>query len=555
MFLKTKLLLCCALISSFIPYSSAEQVEVSILATSDVHGRMVPWDYGTDTENFSGSYSQISSFINHYKVDHPNVIVVDAGDIIQDNQIELFYNVDKHPAIEALNAMHYDVIALGNHEFNFGIPALNHILAGFKGQVLAANIYYKADGKRYFPAATIIEQSGIKIGIIGVTTPFVPEFEAKTGHVDHMLFTMPIPEIKAQVEQLQKQSVDAIVLVAHMGLENENNKPGTGVADIAQQVNGIDVIIAGHNHQNISQEIINNTVITEPHRYGTVVSVINLTFDVKQGQVSLINKQSTTQSVQSYSADPQIVKIYEPYHNKLRSIANEIIGKTDQDLVPHSAVKGLPAVYMVDTGLTALFNNAQLYYSDADVVSILINNQNVMLDKGNITRKDIANSYQYTAGETSIYPISGKDLKDYMEWSAGYFAQLSPGDTQYHYDPIRRASKYMTYDMFGGVKYHIDLREPVGQRIKHLTLTDGTVITEDMTIKMGMNAYRYEMLVKEGGPLAGRRIEPIWNSRTAFGSEAGKIRNMVIKYIVEAKHGDITDESKHNWQVVGIDDK
>lgn len=73
-----------------------------------------------------------------------------------------------------------------------------------------------------------------------------------------------------------------------------------------------------------------------------------------------------------------------------------------------------------------------------------------------------------------------------------------------------------------------------------------------MKLKLGMNAYRYEMLVKKGGPLEGRRVEPIWNSRTALGDEEGTIRNMTIKYITDVKKGKITDESNHNWQVIGI---
>lgn len=544
--LSSVLILACSL------SAMAKEVNISILATSDVHGRMVPWDYGTDKADLSGSYAQISSFITDYRSHHDNVIVVDAGDIIQDNQIERFHNVDNHPAIAALNAMNYDIMVLGNHEFNFGIPVVDKIISEFKGKTLAANIYYKDSGKPYLPAITIIEKEGVKIGFIGATTPFVPEYESKTGYVKQMEFTMPIAEIQKQVANLKKQAVDVIVLVTHMGLENENNKSGTGVADVAEQVPGIDVIIAGHNHQNISEKIINNVVITEPHRYGTVVSVVNLMVDTDATNNRLKSKKSATLPVKSYPADPTIEKIYAPYHQQLRDIANQVIGETDRDLVPQETIHGIPAVYMEETGLTHLFNSVQLYYSKADVTAVLIDNKKAVLNKGKITRKDIANNYQYTAGETSIFEVTGRDLKDYMEWSAAYFAQVQPNDKNYQYDSVRGASKYMTYDMFGGVKYIVDLREPVGNRIKNLTLINGKAITDDMKIKLGMNAYRYEMLVKKGGPLEGRRVEPIWNSRTAIGDEDGTIRNMTIKYITEVKQGKITDESNHNWKVIGI---
>jgi 2',3'-cyclic-nucleotide 2'-phosphodiesterase / 3'-nucleotidase len=530
----------------------AKEVDVSILATSDVHGRMLPWDYGTDKEDLSGSYAQISSFLKEYRLQHSNVIMVDAGDIIQDNQIERFHNVKNHPAILALNTMNYDIMVLGNHEFNFGMPIVDKITSEFKGKSLSANIYYKESGKPYLPATTIIEKEGIKIGFIGATTPFVPEYENKTGYVSEMNFTMPIPEIKKQIANLKQQSVDAIVLIAHMGLDNENNKPGTGVADIANQLPELDAIIAGHNHQNISEKVINNVVITEPHRYGTVVSIVDLKFDIEGSKKVLKSKKSKTQPVKTYQADPEIEKIYSSYHQQLREIANEVIGQTDKDLVPQQIVYGIPAVYLEESGLTNLLNTVQLYYSGADVTSVLVDNKKAVLNKGKITRKDIANNYQYTAGETSIFEVTGKDLKDYMEWSAAYFAQVQPNDKNYQYDSVRGASKYMTYDMFGGVKYIIDLSQPVGHRIKNLTLLNGKPITNDMKIKLGMNAYRYEMLVKKGGPLEGRRVEPTWNSRTALGDEEGTIRNMVIKYIVDVKKGKITDESNHNWKVIGI---
>lgn len=534
---------------------NAKEVDVAILATSDVHGRMLPWDYGTDKADSSGSYAQISSFLKEYRSLHENVIVVDAGDIIQDNQIERFHNVQNHPAIAALNAMHYDIMVLGNHEFNFGMPIVDKVISEFKGQSLAANIYYKDSGKPYLPATTIIEKEGIKIGFIGATTPFVPEYENKTGYVNQMEFTMPIPEIKKQIANLKQQSVDAIVLVTHMGLDNENNKPGTGVADVANQLPEIDIIIAGHNHQNISEKVINNVVITEPHRYGTVVSVVDLKFDIDGNKKTLKAKKSQTLPVKTYPVDPEIEKIYLPYHQQLREISNQVIGETDQDLVPQEIIHGIPAVYLQESGLTNLLNSVQIYYSGADVTAVLVDNKKAILNKGPIARKDIANNYQYTAGETSIFEVTGKDLKDYMEWSAAYFAQVQPTDKNYQYDSVRGASKYMTYDMFGGVKYIIDLSEPVGNRIKNLTLLNGKVITDDMKLKLGMNAYRYEMLVKKGGPLEGRRVEPIWNSRTALGDEEGTIRNMTIKYITDVKKGKITDESNSNWKVIGIDPK
>lgn len=551
MIIKKYVMIFCCFLTIFSTTLWAKPVTITLLATSDVHGRMVPWNYYTDQADFSGSYAQIASLLKQYRAQNNPLLVLEVGDIIQDNFMEQFINASPHPAMLALNTMRYDILVPGNHEFNFGVPALNKVLNQFNGQVLSANIFIKESGKPYQLPNIIIEKAGVKIGFIGVTTPFVPEYEAKSGYVNELIFTPPIAEIKKQVAALQQAGVDAIVVIAHMGLDNENDRAGTGVADIAAQVDGIDVIVAGHNHQNISEKVINNVVITEPHRYGTMVSVITLNFDREGNAVKLISKNAQTVSVNDQPADPAIEQIYQPYHTLLREQANQVIGNAKQALVTQEKIKGISRVYMRDSGLASLFNDAQQYYSKADVTTILFDRE-VKLAQGPIKRKDIAYNYQYTGGEISVYEVTGKDLKDYMEWSAGYFAQVVPGDQAYRFDEARAKAKYRTYDIFGGVTYTIDLREPVGQRIKDLRLADGTAIRDQQKIKLGATAYRYEMLVKPGGPLEGRRVSPIWDSKTAFGEEQGTIRNLVIDYIKQVKQGEIDGQSHDRWQVVGL---
>ena len=178
-----------------------KEVNITILGTSDVHGRMVPWNYSTDKADFSGSYSQISEVIKDYRQNNKNVIVVDIGDIIQDNYIEKFINEPQHPAMTALNEMKYDIIIPGNHEFNFGMDALNKVFKQFDGKVLSANIYYKT-GERYLEPSTIMTVDGIKVGLIGATTPLVEQFEEESGNVKDMRFAMPADEIRKEVQKL-----------------------------------------------------------------------------------------------------------------------------------------------------------------------------------------------------------------------------------------------------------------------------------------------------------------------------------------------------------------
>ena len=535
----------------------AKEVNVKILGTSDVHGRVVPWSYASDTEDKSGSYAQLSTLINQRRKENKNVILVEVGDAIQDNSIDFFAltleEAKNHPIPKVLNYMKYDVFVPGNHEFNFGMPVLNEILNDIKAKKLAANLYHK-DGKRYLQPTTIIQKDGVKIGIIGLTTPMSAKFEEDTGNLKDYKYVSIIEETKKQVKNLKAKKVDAIVAVAHMGIENENNIPETGLRDLANAVPEIDAIVAGHMHQDVKSETINGVLITEPHRYGTVLSEIDLKFDVndKTKKVKLLGKTATTTPVKTLEADKKVEEIYKPYHERLREIANEKIGETENDMVPQGKIHGVSISFAKDTGMSSFITDVEKYYSKADVVSFAYDYENVKLDKGDIKRKDIAYNYRYAGGDVSVYEMTGKQLKDYMEWAADYFDTIRPGDTEYHYNPERANGKYVTFDIFGGVSYKIDLRNQKGNKIVDLKLADGRKITPDMKLKVGMNSYRFDQLIKKGGIFEGQNIPLVWSSKDEMGQDKGRIQSMMIDYIKNVKGGKIDGKSHDRWEITGL---
>ena len=538
------------------------EVSIKILGTSDVHGRVLAWNYAADEEDKSGSYAQISTLIKKIRRKNENVILVEVGDAIQDNWIEKFAMAPKHPIPEILNYIGYDIFVPGNHEFNFGMPTLSNILRDMKFKKLTANLDYNEnaendtnfskDKSRYLDACAIIEREGVKIGIIGLSTPMSAQFEEDTGYLKDFYFVSPINETKRQIKKLKKEGVNAIVVVAHMGIENENGIPETGVRDLATAVPEIDVIVAGHMHQNVPKEIINGVLITEPHRYGTFISEIDLRFAVADKKISLISKNSTTIPVKNEEPDVEIEKIYKPFHNRLCRIANEIIGETLNDMVPKEKFYGVSSAFIKDSGLSSFITDVELYYSGADVVSFAYNYENVRLDKGEIKRKDIVYNYRYTGGDVTIYQMTGKQLKDYMEWSADYFETIHAGDTEYHYNLERVNGKYITFDIFGGVKYKIDLRNEKGDKIIDLALTNGTKITDDMKLKVGMNTYRFEQLARKGGIFDGQKIPVLWASKEVIGDIKGTIQNMMVDYIRNVKNGIIEGKSHNNWEIIGL---
>ena len=552
-----KKLLCSLFALSAVSTAMAQEVNIKLLGTSDVHGRIVPWSYGADVEDKSGSYAQIATYVKDVRKNNKNVVLVEVGDAIQDNQIDVFAKDKKyykdHPVPKVLNEMNYDIFVLGNHEFNFGMKALDEILKDIKAKKLTANFYHKKNDKRYIDATTIIEKDGVKLGIIGLSTPMSAKFEEDTGNLKDMKFTSPTEEARTQVEKLKAKGVDAIIAVTHMGIDNENNIPDTGMRDVINAVDGIDVVIAGHMHKDVPSETIKNTLITEPHRYGTVVSEVDLTFDINdKKEVKLVKKESKTVPVKELEADKKIAEIYKPYHEKLRELNNVVIGQTENEMVPQETKHGVSAAFSKDTGLSSFINDVEQHYSGADVVTFSFDHQKARMNKGDIKKKDIIFNYRYAGGDVTVYELTGKQLKEYMEWSANYFDTIQPGDTEYRYNAERKKSKYVTYDIFGGVNYKIDLRNPQGSKIVDLTLADGKPVTDDMKLKVGMNSYRFAQLNGKGGIWEGQQIPVLWESKVAMGREKGTIQNMMIDYITNVKKGKIDGQSHNRWEIIGL---
>ena len=552
-----KKLLCSLFALSAVSTAMAQEVNIKILGTSDIHGRVVPWSYGADVEDKSGSYAQIATYVKDVRKNNKNVVLVDVGDAIQDNQVDVFAKDKKyykdHPIPKVLNEMKYDVFVLGNHEFNFGMKALDEILKDIKAKKLTANFYHKKNDKRYIDATTIIEKDGVKLGIIGLSTPMSAKFEEDTGNLKDMKFTSPTEEARTQVEKLKAKGVDAIIVIAHMGIDNENKIPDTGMRDVINAVDGIDVVIAGHMHKDVPSETIKNTLITEPHRYGTVVSEVDLTFDINdKKEVKLVKKESKTVPVKELEADKKIAEIYKPYHEKLRELNNVVIGQTENEMVPQETKHGVSAAFSKDTGLSSFINDVEQHYSGADVVTFSFDHQKARMNKGDIKKKDIIFNYRYAGGDVTVYEMTGKQLKEYMEWSANYFDTIQPGDTEYRYNAERKKSKYVTYDIFGGVNYKIDLRNPQGSKIVGLTLADGKPVTDDMKLKVGMNSYRFAQLNGKGGIWEGQQIPVLWESKVAMGREKGTIQNMMIDYITNVKKGKIDGQSHNRWEIIGL---
>lgn len=537
-----------------------EQIKITILATSDIHGRYMPWDYALDAENKNGSLSQLYTLVKEIREENPNTVLVDVGDLIQDNSSELFQEMDPHPAMLAINKMGYDSWTMGNHEFDYGLTKLDGIAKQFTGGVLAGNMY-KESGEQYFSSYKVVERQGIKVGIIGMTTPMVAEFKEGTDTFNGVAFTSPTEETKKAIKDLEGKA-DVLIGVMHMGIENENGVANTGLTDIANANPELSVIFGGHMHKLHAEELVNNVLIAEPDKYATHLSRVDLIFEKKNDKYVLIERKGVAVPVKKSDgsmtqSDKELEAILLPFHEIARKDANTIIGELKGlDLVPKNEIIGIPSVQIQETPLTNFFSDVMLYYSNgADVVAHQIDTDKANLNVGPIKKKDIAFNYQYAGGEVTVYKVTGKDLKDYMEWSAGYFNSSKPGDVTISFDKTRRASKYSTNDIFGGIKYEIDLSKSYGNRITNIRRIDETPITLDEEIKLGLNAYRMKALIGKGGALEGRVFEKIYSTQqeNAFGEVEGRIRSLAARYIKEVKNGVLDGKLNNYWKIIGVD--
>ncbi|CCJ32663.1 5'-nucleotidase C-terminal domain-containing protein [Caloramator australicus] len=537
--------------------ANSDTVEIQILATSDLHGRFVSYDYATNSVSKTGSLAQIFSAVKKFRVQNPNTILVDNGDTIQGNSNQLFNNSEKHPMIVAMNEMGYDTWTFGNHEFNYGIPTLEKIASQFKGRALCGNVY-KQDGTTLGAPYAIVERGGVKVGIIGMVTPHITKWDAE--NLKGYTVTNPIEETRKVVDKIKDQ-VDVIIAVEHMGPTPEYGNDGAD--ELAKAVPELAAIVAGHAHMKVAKNVVNGVVITEPTSNGAQLARITIKLtknangkyviadrntDVNSELIDVYTGSSSSPTI-VYDEDKELYEKLKPYHEIALADANTVIGElVGGDLAPADEIKGIPQAQLQPTAMIELINKVQMHYGKADVAAAALFNSRSNIKAGPIKKSDTSLIYQY---DNSLYvlKVTGKQLKKYMEWSASYYNTFKPGDLTISFNPNIRI---YNYDMFYGVKYEIDISAEPGNRIKNLRYMNDTPVEDDDIIKLAVNNYRANthLLNKDTGLFKGENVEVVFNSEVDM-KDTPQVREMIAKYIKEVKGGIIYPECSNNWKLIG----
>ena len=523
--------------------SFAKEIDIQILATSDLHGKFYPYDYAINEESKSGSLTQIATAVKKYRTD--NTIIVDVGDTIQDNYSEMFFKDKIHPMMLAMNEIGYDIWAIGNHEFNYGVENLKNIMKQSTSKVLIGNLY-NPDGTSFADSYTIIEKDGVKIGVIGMCTPNITKWDSV--NLKDYIVTDPVEETKKIVKDL-RDKVDVLIATVHMGEENEYDVPNSGANDLANACPELDLIIAAHEHKLVEETYVNNVLIVENKSSGATMSKVNIVVEKDKFGCKIVDRKAESIKISEYESDKELSKKLAPYNERAKKEANIIIGELiGGNLVPENEIAEIPQAQIEPTSLIDLINEVQMYYTDAQVSSAALFNIDANLEPGKIKKSDTSLIYKY--GNT-LYKVqmTGKQLKKYMEWSANYYNTYNPKDLTISFNENVRG---FNYDMFSGVDYQIDISEKPGNRIKNLKWTKtGKEVKDDEVFVIAVNNYRvnthllsYGEIYKEGEELP-KVLEIDVNGKI------GGVRELIGDYIKNVKGGKITPNNPKNWEIIG----
>lgn len=540
----SRALLLVRLLAGFAAASSlfgAERAHITILSTTDLHGHIYPIDYFRQRESDDG-LARIATLIHRERELAPDLLLIDSGDTIQGTPLAYHHarknNAPINPMMLAMNRLRYDSMTIGNHEFNFGLAVLEKARREANFPWLSANTYRIGTEEPAFGTYIIKEVQGVRMGILGLTTPGIPKWENPENYAG-LEFRETVGEARKWVRMLRElERVDLVVIAMHMGLDYELATGKGDVGDvlhenaalsIAREVPGIDLILMAHTHRDVPSLVINNVLLAQAAKWGQrlVKAEIFLERNESSDRWQVIGKSSRSLSVAGVPADPEILGATSSYHEETQAWLSREIGESPRAL---SAAEGS----FQDTALLDLIHRVQLDVTGADVSLAANFNPSARIPAGAVTVRDIAALYIY---ENTLYTVelTGAQLKEALEHSARYFLPYEPGKS-----PRELADPTIPgyhFDVAEGVTYEIDLRRPHGDRIRDLRF-QGAPLSPDRKLRVAINNYRFngggDYTMLKGAPVLYRSSE--------------EIRDLIISWV--EKNRLVPSEPSNNWRLV-----
>ncbi|HEV7797657.1 MAG TPA: 5'-nucleotidase C-terminal domain-containing protein [Pyrinomonadaceae bacterium] len=520
--------------------TASKRVHVVVLGTTDLHGNLFPIDYYTDKPDNRG-LAKISTLIKQVRRESPNVLLIDSGDTIQGTPLEYYHNKKNNqppdPMMLAMNALHYDSMTVGNHEYNFGLKVLEKARKEAEFPWLSANTYNKGTNQTHYQPYIVKEFGGVRVAVLGLTTPGIPNWE-NTPNYAGLEFREPLSEAKKWVPILRrKERADVVVIAMHMGLEqdlrtgeiNPGQVPNENRAvEIAQQVPGVDLIFMGHTHRDVPSLVINGVQLIQANYWGRHLARVDLYLENAGPRWRVFARAARTMAVDSSTApDPEILKLGEPYNRETEAWLSRAIGECAKDLSAAEA-------RFRDTAILDLIQRVQLEAGKADVSMAAVFNPDARIAKGPVTVRDIAGLYVYE-NTLVVLEVTGKQLKEALEHSAKYFRPYEPGKSPA--DLVDEKIPAYNFDIAEGVSYVLNIAKPFGQRVENLEF-QGKPLAPTQRLRLATNNYR----VNGGGGYTMYRGAPV------VYRSSEEIRELIIDWV--ERHKTIPTEPDNNWKIV-----
>ncbi len=523
----------------------AAQVKLVILHTTDIHGNIYPINYATNKHYDVGLgkvwafYKQISE--NETK----NILLIDTGDLIQGTPFAYYYakvaREEENPIVKVMNYMGFVASIIGNHEFNYGIDYLKKVVDEAKFPFLSANTVYADTKKPVFKPYTIVEVNGIKVGIVGVVTKYIPNWE-DPKNIPNIEYLDPVEAAKKYVNEL-KDKVDVIVVGYHGGFERD---PKTGepteeltgenqAYEILKTVKGIDALLLGHQHRAM-YGVVDGVAYTMPKKWGQMVGKITLVLDDSSGKWKVISKKAELLDSKTIKASEEVLNLVKKEEETVQKWLDKPIGTAIGDFYVYDPLK----TRLEDNPLIEFVNKVQMYYSKAKISSTALFNNSIKGWKaGPIKIRDIYGVYIYP-NTLKVLRVKGADIKAALEKSADYFV-YKDGVVDVNKTWVDPKPRHYNYDMWEGIRYVIDVTKPVGNRIVWLEF-EGKPVEMDKEYEIVLNNYR----AGGGGGYSMFRGKPIVREVMM------EVAELMVDYVM--KHKVIRATTDNNW-FVGVEVK
>ena len=534
-------------------------VRLRLIETSDVHGAFFPYDFIQRRET-KGSLARVSSYVNNLRREYGrNVILLDNGDILQGQPSCYYYNyvaTDKQNIVSKIyNYMGYDAATFGNHDVEPGHKVYDKWVGEVDCPVLGANIVDTKTGLPYVKPYTIIERDGVKVAVLGMLTPAIPNW-LEEDLWSGLKFEDIRQSARKWIAYLRKnEKPDVIVGLFHSGWDGGIETPQymeDAVKATAEGVDGFDLIFFGHDHRARRAEVKGpdgNTVLClDPSCNAMNVSDAEIVITKQDGKVV---EKTVTGDVKDITAEP----VDEAYVNHFAADIEEVKAYVGKKIGSIAKTMYTRDSFFGNSSFIDLIHNMQLSLTKADISFNAPLQFNAQIKEGPVYMSDMFKLYRFE-NKLCVMRMTGEEILRYLEMSYDLWVNTMKQkddhimllDEKNSTDMQKFGFKNMTFnfDSAAGIDYEVDVTKPDGEKVRILRMTNGEKFDPKKWYRVAMNSYR----ANGGGELltrgAGIPKEELL-SRKVYESELD-LRHYLAEEI--KRKGKISPKQNNNWRFV-----